>query len=492
MKHGNKLVLLSVVAFAGGVLAGCNDTSKNSKGDGSDEKVDSVEVSAVQKVINEAQEMDEADLYKKAVDEINGKSFTVVANSSRMKDAFPAWVDYINKNYKTKLGLTSDFQAGFSTTQPKNNQIFNTIKGDVTGANHSISMTLIQDGSQISTKMIKTGYLLNYIPKEWKASGASEAADGHPLALQSLSKVFAYNSIGTAEGAFNNVFDFTMKDDGTPFSTQFMSPASEPVGANMLYMLTNPTYTRVVKEAYDNATDTQKKIIDAIIEEDNKTTFNCFGDKPKTVVAAYGASGIKAQIENAGLNADPNAKYALAWEFLFLKNYQVVTDDGPICTNLTQKSAAGAGGLLVYSKFRSITESDTVTLKDMRVAAYDNGYSGFGGYMYKHYLQVLSTSPYPWTSCAIIQFMTCHAEGFKPWGKDMGGYSANPQVQAKFDHSRDGYNEDGTTIDYPIKNDKGYDWWTKNEAGKGRLVLEDGAYCSSVATAMSDWISYLR
>jgi hypothetical protein len=35
----------------------------------------------------------------------------------------------------------SGFGASFETTQPKNNQIFNQIKGDVTGNNHNISIT---------------------------------------------------------------------------------------------------------------------------------------------------------------------------------------------------------------------------------------------------------------------------------------------------------------------------------------------------------------
>lgn len=480
MKHVNKLALVGLVALLGGALSGCQKDEPE------------VKTNPVQEIINQAEKMDEEELYKKAVEEINGKSFTVIANSSRMKDAFPAWVKFINENYKEKFGLTSDFKADFSTTQPKNNTIFNQIKGDVTGTNHSISMTLIQDGSQIKSKMTKPGYLLNYIPKEWKESGADVAKDGTPLALQSLSKVFAYNSIDTEEGAFNNVFDFTMKDDGTPWHTHFMTPASEPVGANMLYMLTNPTYTAVVKEAYDNASETQKKIVDAVINEDKTQKFTALGkDDGKDVVSYYGNSGIKDQITAAGLSDDPNAKYALAWEFLFLKNYLAETDDGPMCTNLTQKSAAGESGLLVYSKFRSITESATVTLKDMRVAAYEDGYKGFGGYMYKHYLQILATSPAPWTSCAFIHFMTNHQEGFKPWGKDAGGYSANPRVQANFDHSKDGNGEDGT-VEYPVKNDKGYAWWTANEAGKGRLVLEDGEYCAKVAAPMSEWISYLR
>lgn len=441
------------------------------------------ESNPVKDIIAQAEQMSEAELYEKAAQEINGKKFVVVANSSRMKDAFPAWVTYV----KGQTYAPADFAADFSTTQPKNNQIFSQIKGDVTGTNHTISMTLIQDGSQIASKMTRPGYLLNYIPKEW---AGDKTKDGEPLALQSLSKVFCYNTTGGNENLANNVFDFVMKDDGTPFSTQFMSPTSEPVGQNFLYMLTRSDYAAVVKEAYNAASDTQKKIVDAVIDEDNSTKFDCFPDSKgaaQSVVSKYGASGIKQQLKDGGFADD--VKYSLAWTFLFLKNYSTVSDDGPIANNLTQIDNAGAAGLLVYSKFRSTEESAEVSNKQIQVAAYKDGFTGFGGYMYKHYLQITKTSPYPWTSCAFIHFMTNHKEGFNPWGKDMGGYSANPTVQANFDHSHDG-DVNGETV-YPVKNDKGYDWWTGTESGKGRLVLEDGTYCSSVAETMSDWIAYL-
>ncbi len=215
------------------------------------------EANPVKEIIAQAEAMNEDELYAKAAEEINGKKFVVVANSSRMKDAFPAWVKYVaEKDYAPQ-----NFNASFETTQPKNNQIFSQIKGDVTGASHNISMTLIQDGSQIASKMTRPGYLLNYIPKEW---AGNKEADGQPLALQSLSKVFCYNTLGsdgTVDGnkdMVNNVFDFVLTDKGEKFSTQFMAPTSEPVGQNMLYMLTRDDYAAVVKEAYDAATTEQK------------------------------------------------------------------------------------------------------------------------------------------------------------------------------------------------------------------------------------------
>ena len=83
--------------------------------------------------------------------------------------------------------------------------------------------------------------------------------------------------------------------------------------------------------------------------------------------------------------------------------------------------------------------------------------------------------------------MTCTEDGFDAWGKDMGGYSANPQVAAaveeKYHHSEAGGDQ------YPAKNDRGYDWWTAEESGE--LVLEDPQYCAEVSYTVGSWIDVL-
>ena len=68
--------------------------------------------------------------------------------------------------------------------------------------------------------------------------------------------------------------------------------------------------------------------------------------------------------------------------------------------------------------------------------------------------------------------MTCTADGFSAWGKDMGGYSSNPLVaeetENNFHHSTGGMADDGTTVEFAAKNDRGYDWWTTDrQAGSG-------------------------
>ena len=100
----------------------------------------------------------------------------------------------------------------------------------------------------------------------------------------------------------------------------------------------------------------------------------------------------------------------------------------------------------------------------------------------------MDSSPYPWTACAFISYMVTKLDGFTAWGKDMGGYSANPVLaaenEAKFHHSTAG----GT--DFPAKNDRGFEWWSSAEGGQ--LVIEDPKYCAEVSVDLGDWIDITR
>lgn len=82
-----------------------------------------------------------------------------------------------------------------------------------------------------------------------------------------------------------------------------------------------------------------------------------------------------------------------------------MTDDGPICNELVKTTASGQSGLFVYSKLRSVQETEGVSKNNITIAAYQDGYKGFGGYAYKHYLQVTKKSPLPWTAMAFIAYM---------------------------------------------------------------------------------------
>ncbi len=407
--------------------------------------------SAVKQVIKEAQGLTLEELCKKAIDESNGATFYGVGNSSRGKSALPLFIEYLQT-------LDPNYTLNFEWQQPKNNKIFDQLTADSMKDVGTFAVTLIQDGNQIESKMVKTGILDTFVPLDWANANGIKADDykGY-LPLQTLNKVFEYNCTG--DKTFTNCWDFVAEGE----HGLFMDIDSEIVGKNFLYMLTQEKYAGYLKEAFDKLPAEKQAQFKPVIDE------------------------MEADAKDLGLGA--NGAYALAWIKLWVESYAAQPDDGPICNTLVDKSATDQFGLLVYSKLRSVEESDTVSKNNIKVAAYQDGFEGIGGYGYCHYMFVPDNSPLPWTACAFIAYITCTVDGFSAWGKDMGGYSSNPTVatgtEEKYGHSKGGYVDGVNTFD--CKNDRGYDWWVN----QGKLVIEDPEYCASVAFTVGSWIEML-
>ena len=436
--------VLSVVLAAS--LVGCGG-----KGTNTSSTNDTANQSEIDKIIAEAQTMSLEELGKKAIEESNGKTFFGLGNSSRGKSALPLFIEYLQT-------IDPSYKLDFEWQQPKNNKIFEQLQADSLKDQGTFAMTLIQDGNQIESKMNQTGVLKTFIPKEWADANGVKASDYKGfLPLQTLNKVFMYNSTGSKK--FTNCWDFVRKDT----HPLFMDIDSEIVGKNFLYMLTEDKYASELKDAFDKLPADAKAEFQPTIDEVAK--------------------------DAESFNLGENGKYALAWIKLWVNGYNAQTDDGPICTTLTSASATDQCGLLVYSKLRSIEESSETSVNNIKVAAYEDGYQGIGGFGYCHYLFLTKNSPLPWTAAAFIAYMTCTEKGFSAWGKDMGGYSSNPDVmtatEKTFNHAQGGY-VDGVDT-FPSKDDRGYDWWTT----KGHLVLEDPEYCASVAFTVGSWIETL-
>lgn len=469
MRKRKLISLLLTASMAVSMLAACGSSSNNSAATTAAAAADNpAETQAAQPaeteapkeenltgidaIIKEAEGMSMEELAKKAIEESNGKTFYGVGNSSRGKSALPLFIAYLQT-------IDPNYNMEFEWQQPKNNKIFEQLTADSLKDSGTFAMTLIQDGNQIKSKMVDTDILKTFIPKEWaEANGTTADAYSGYLPLQTLNKVFMYNSTGSAE--FKNCWDFIYKDQ----HPLYMDIDSELVGKNFLYMLTEDKYAGMLKDAYDALDDEHKAYFDPTIQE------------------------VASDADDFGLGE--NGKYALAWIKLWVENYNAQTDDGPICNTLVDKSAKDQSGLLVYSKLRSVEESATVSVNNIKVAAYQDGYKGIGGYGYNHYLFLTKNSPLPWTACAFISYMTCTEDGFSAWGKDMGGYSSNPkvaeQIEATYNHAKGGYNDAGEDA-FPAKDDRGYDWWTTT----GELVLEDPEYCADAAFGVGSWIETL-
>lgn len=469
MRKRKLISLLLTASMAVSMLAACGSSSNNSAATTAAAATDKPaetqaaqpaeteapkeeNLSGIDAIIKEAEGMTMEELAKKAIEESNGKTFYGVGNSSRGKSALPLFIAYLQT-------IDPNYNMEFEWQQPKNNKIFEQLTADSLKDSGTFAMTLIQDGNQIKSKMVDTDILKTFIPKEWaEANGTTADAYSGYLPLQTLNKVFMYNATGSAE--FKNCWDFIYKDQ----HPLYMDIDSELVGKNFLYMLTEDKYAGMLKDAYDALDDEHKAYFDPTIQE------------------------VASDADDFGLGE--NGKYALAWIKLWVENYNAQTDDGPICNTLVDKSAKDQSGLLVYSKLRSVEESATVSVNNIKVAAYQDGYKGIGGYGYNHYLFLTKNSPLPWTACAFISYMTCTEDGFSAWGKDMGGYSSNPkvaeQIEATYNHAKGGYNDAGEDA-YPAKDDRGYDWWTTT----GELVLEDPEYCADAAFGVGSWIETL-
>ena len=453
------IALLLALCMVLGLVAcgGSSTTETEPKNDTANTPADDVKedvtanLTETQKIILEAQTMTLEELAQKAIEESNGAMFYGLGNSSRGKTALPLFIAYLQT-------IDPNYTMEFEWQQPKNNKIFDQLTADSLKSTGTFAMTLIQDGNQIQSKMVNTGILDTFIPKDWaEANGTTPEAYEGFLPLQTLNKVFMFNNTG--DKTYDNCWDFVAEGE----HGLYMDIDSEIVGKNFLYMLTHDTYATWLKEAFE------------ALSADEQAYFQ------PTIQA------MKSEAEDLGLGA--NGAYALAWIKLWVESYNAQTDDGPICNTLVDASATNQFGLLVYSKLRSVEESDSVSKNNIDVAAYNDGYTGIGGYGYCHYLFVTENSPLPWTACAFIAYMTCTEDGFSAWGKDMGGYSANPLVaaatEATRNHAQGGYVDGVNTFE--CKNDRGYDWWTTT----GKLVLEDPEYCASVDFTVGSWVEML-
>ena len=97
---------------------------------------------SVEDVIAQAQQMTNDELFKKAIEESNGKTLYGIGNSSRGKSAGESFVAMLQTIEPSYTGV-------IEWSQPKNNSIFTTLNADIKSSQHIYSMTLIQDGNQI-------------------------------------------------------------------------------------------------------------------------------------------------------------------------------------------------------------------------------------------------------------------------------------------------------------------------------------------------------
>ena len=316
-------------------------------------------------------------------------TFIVYGNTSRIATAAEAFGEL----YGLKV----------ESNNLKDAEIYTKLESEINGSAKGADMVMIQDGASLTYAM-EDGWVVNYVPAEVKDSLAED--DLCPLVHQYINKLFIYNNLGENVPAIHNVWELTAPE--MKGNIIFKNPQNETVNMNFLTMLTNDYWSGKLAEAYK---------------------------------AWKGEEIDLGSYENAGYK----------WIAEFLSNCTFGSSDTTIAEEVSQETAAGKIGLFVLSKLRS----SSVLTDNLTVAQYDaseNGYTvePFSGFMYPMYAMVSAGATRPYTAMLFIEYLMS-AEGFQPWGKNIGAYSPNASIAVN-------------------EGDLGIDVW------KSTLVMEDAEY----------------
>ncbi len=316
-------------------------------------------------------------------------TFIVYGNTSRIATAAEAFGEL----YGLKV----------ESNNLKDAEIYTKLESEINGSAKGADMVMIQDGASLTYAM-EDGWVVNYVPAEVKDSLAED--DLCPLVHQYINKLFIYNNLGENVPAIHNVWELTAPE--MKGNIIFKNPQNETVNMNFLTMLTNDYWSGKLAEAYK---------------------------------AWKGEEIDLGSYENAGYK----------WIAEFLSNCTFGSSDTTIAEEVSQETAAGKIGLFVLSKLRS----SSVLTDNLTVAQYDaseNGYTvePFSGFMYPMYAMVSAGATRSYTAMLFIEYLMS-AEGFQPWGKNIGAYSPNAAIAVN-------------------EGDLGINVW------KSTLVMEDAEY----------------
>ena len=457
----NKISLcFSVLALSATALAtGCNGGSKTS----SDKPQ---ELTRVQQIVAEAEQMSREDLFKKAAEEIGSKTFHWYATSSRggrVKDKF---VEELNKVKPSGAPEIKESQIDYQTTV--DGRIYTFLNAEIETGKPVTSGALLQDGYQLQTKGIEKGYV-NYIPKEWREkSGVNMERDSNPFSLQFQFKAWMYNNReGNME--IDNVWDFAK--EGLVIDT--MDPTNENVNMDWLIQLTSDDNCALLKTTFEDPTN---------------------------------SSGLTANDLKPYEDYGETRKYAFLFIERFIKNAVFYADDGRALDAF--KASPGHAAWIVYSKIQNLQETAQTTKKDIVIAALGKDHSdgnnptlamkGFGGFMYKHYLMVMPDSPLPWTTCAFINFLSTTEIGYSKWAGDVGDYPTYGE-EINTDRSKNGHGTLSDTYEwthdpegpnvFPCLNDPSANWWIDVAKSPVETPSYIGTYYNTVAAFIMQQIA---
>jgi iron(III) transport system substrate-binding protein len=261
----------------------------------------------------------------------------------------------------------------------KDGEMIEKVYREVSGGVQGADFVLIQDSGRIYGQLISTGTLVNYVPARLKSVIPEEFQE--PLHFMLTNKVFIYNSERSQNPVIQNVWELT--EPNWRGLMQFKDPNQEGVNFNFLTMITSPEWSKKLADAYYDR---------------------------------YGRD-IVLTTENAGYE----------WIKLWFNNGLILgNSDTTISENIGIKGQNNTTlGLFVYSKKRFDASKNLALLPMEEVKP-------FAGFYYPIFAQMTSNAKNPNAAKLFIEFLLTE-EGFKPWSKDVGGYSPNSTVPVNSD-----------------------------------------------------------
>lgn len=409
-----------------------------------------VELSMVQMIIEQAQSMTMEELAAKAIAESNDGHFSAISDDETVKAAMDKFIQYLTT-------LNSHYNVSYEWEISTEDRILEQAAADSVMEKGKWSAVLVSDGVQTYRKMKDRQMLDVFIPQKWREDNGFFAGDEVGY-LPVLTKVeaMAYNSTG--KETFNTCWDF-VAEGRNPFAVP------EAYADSFLMMLTRADYAAYIRESFDNLGAAQKEQFQPMVNE----------MVPMAEAMELGKDGA----------------YALAWIRLWAEKCQKNASGASIIETLTSRNGEGQCGMVDYTTIGTAFQNTYNSANNMAAAAYEPVYNGFGGYAHSEYAFVTDNATMPWTACAFIAYITTMQDGFSAWGRNPGAYSGNGllarETMSVFGHDKGGYSGNGVEILYPVKNDKGIEWWR----AFGKVVEEDLEYIDSVSFTIGSWLKTL-
>lgn len=273
--------------------------------------------------------------------------------------------------FTEKYGIPIEF------TQIGDSEMIEKVSGEAkAGVSGGADATFCQDGARVMAELVTPGYIRNYlspritdkVPEKWQ----------NPLVFQFCNKVFIYNSENADENTYTNIWQFT--DPQYKGILQMKDNNSEGVNMNFLTMITRDDIAEEMAAAYKD----------------------------------YYGKEIELTTDNAGFE----------WIKMIYANGMVLgTSDTKVSEAVGAKGQSTAPvGLFTLNKYSKKDE------KGLELAIADK-MEPFAGFYYPIYSQVTTYAEHPHAAELFIEFLYTE-EGWSPYAKRMGDYSANPALPA--------------------------------------------------------------